>query len=100
MKYLKTKDARQKFGYPTTRQPVAKKQSMNKKSVIAKKSATNLQPALAVDNFLSTPLKSLEEDSIPPATEKKRNQKTDQSHHRLEQIYQVQQYPATLALAK
>lgn len=32
-KYLKTKDAKQKFGYPTTRQPVA-----NKKSVRAEKS--------------------------------------------------------------
>jgi hypothetical protein len=73
MKYLKTKDEKQKFGYPTTRQPVAKKQSMNKKSVSAKNSVTNLQPALAVDNFLSSPLKSLEEVGIPPATEKKRN---------------------------
>jgi hypothetical protein len=68
-KYLKTKDANQNFGYPTTRQPVA-----NKKSVRAEKS-TNLQPdSLADDDLSSSPLKSLE-DVIPPSTEKKRKEK-------------------------
>ena len=68
-KYLKTKDAKQKFGYPTTRQPVA-----NKKSVRAEK-PTNLQPdSLADDDLPSSPPKSLE-DVIPPSTKKKRKEK-------------------------
>lgn len=74
-------------GYPTARQPVAKEQSsMNKKSVSAEKWATNLQSdALAHDNLLSSPLKSLEEDGIPPTTEKKHNQKKKSTSRPIEE---------------
>ena len=74
-KYLKTKDGKQKFGYPTKQPAVGKKHSINKKSVSAEKSATILQSALVDDNLLSSPLKPLEEDEISQSTETKRNQK-------------------------